>query len=588
MASPDQFESLQEKVFYQLVADVPLHKSSVETVCDQCLETLVPWLETQVRAPIPRVKLWQEHFEIERFRRRFACCSMPERGIWASRLIYPEFKFSDGVPDLRYDWLVDMSLYRTQNNLSFGIRVACFFEREDTLSVRMSLPEPVARMVKCHGLRDGRLIDAQPWYLDQKNDLRQLREFLTSQKRMLSLVVMTTLDAQRDGVAAYPVDERQMAQDTFGYAHVACLPRKLEREWAKMVGTQWATPINAVRLYGPGIDLENSKSSQHRWFTASNPTLGMTTNEQYQILATLLEREMTKPMHWEQWCLYSQTKSRQATLLRRRGEAEFNERIAQTLQDKESEYTDQIKELESKAIELHTRYQNERDEHNRLRDEDRRLIAAQDEEIRRLRAEKDEVSLQRDILEETAVLHENYLLGRNEMLQHALDASKSNDPSPDVPEADRIPCPNDYDAMSDWVATYLKGRLILHDRVKPSHKNTPYHKPWVVYRALMLLAGPYRNMRMGVEGEKKKWESGIRSLSLTKTPSISPEQAGKYWDNYYVPYPDANHHRFLKDHLKQGNDSEPRYCLRIYYFWDAERKLVVVGGLTEHLPNGLM
>ena len=36
-------------------------------------------------------------------------------------------------------------------------------------------------------------------------------------------------------------------------------------------------------------------------------------------------------------------------------------------------------------------------------------------------------------------------------------------------------------------------------------------------------------------------------------------------------------------HLTKGDGRDPRKCLRIYYFWDNETGMVVVGSLPYHL-----
>jgi hypothetical protein len=45
--------------------------------------------------------------------------------------------------------------------------------------------------------------------------------------------------------------------------------------------------------------------------------------------------------------------------------------------------------------------------------------------------------------------------------------------------------------------------------------------------------------------------------------------------------------RLLDQHLKNGgNTRDPKRCLRIYYFWDPEEQLVVVGSLPGHIRTG--
>ena len=51
-------------------------------------------------------------------------------------------------------------------------------------------------------------------------------------------------------------------------------------------------------------------------------------------------------------------------------------------------------------------------------------------------------------------------------------------------------------------------------------------------------------------------------------------------------YPPASGTReFLAYHLKKGNARDVRYCLRIYFFWNAKDQQVVVGSLPGHLST---
>lgn len=45
--------------------------------------------------------------------------------------------------------------------------------------------------------------------------------------------------------------------------------------------------------------------------------------------------------------------------------------------------------------------------------------------------------------------------------------------------------------------------------------------------------------------------------------------------------------RMFDLHLAKGGGRDERYCLRIYFFWSAEDRKVVVGWLPSHLSNSL-
>lgn len=227
MNGTDKRQTLREKVLYQLAADVPVrHKSSAQAIYDGCIDTLREWLETQIGEPIPHEKARLDTFEIDQTRRRIHFCSLPEKDIWSSRLIYPDWEISAGKPNVRYDWKIDLTLHRQTDRILFGIRVTCVFQIGELEYVRLQLPEPIAIMAKRHGLRASRLIEDKPWYLHQKSELQTLKECLVSSKRMLPLVVMTPLDVKRDGITAYPVDEHAFARQTFGYAHGRAVRRR--------------------------------------------------------------------------------------------------------------------------------------------------------------------------------------------------------------------------------------------------------------------------------------------------------------------------------------------------------------------------
>jgi len=45
--------------------------------------------------------------------------------------------------------------------------------------------------------------------------------------------------------------------------------------------------------------------------------------------------------------------------------------------------------------------------------------------------------------------------------------------------------------------------------------------------------------------------------------------------------------KLLNLHLRKGTTKDDRYCLAIYFFWDDEKRRVVVGWLPSHLDNRL-
>jgi hypothetical protein len=42
--------------------------------------------------------------------------------------------------------------------------------------------------------------------------------------------------------------------------------------------------------------------------------------------------------------------------------------------------------------------------------------------------------------------------------------------------------------------------------------------------------------------------------------------------------------RFMSMAVRKGRDREPRYCLRIYIFWDEASQQTIAGFITQHGP----
>jgi hypothetical protein len=75
-------------------------------------------------------------------------------------------------------------------------------------------------------------------------------------------------------------------------------------------------------------------------------------------------------------------------------------------------------------------------------------------------------------------------------------------------------------------------------------------------------------------------------LKLSEARSISESRLGEQGEEYYVNHPFlAGKRVFLEDHLRRGADRDPRNTLRVYFAWDRQEQLVIVGWLPSHLTT---
>jgi hypothetical protein len=147
--------------------------------------------------------------------------------------------------------------------------------------------------------------------------------------------------------------------------------------------------------------------------------------------------------------------------------------------------------------------------------------------------------------------------------------------------------PDSLVCIESWCATELPGKVIIHPRAIDAAKKCQYLDIPLVYSCLRLLGMEYRDNRMdGGPKTMRKLRTKLSDLGVILSPSISLAIAKQQGDDYFVSHPtdtSPENRAFLDSHLKKGVDHDERNCLRIYFFWDKNRKAAVVGWLTSHL-----
>lgn len=149
--------------------------------------------------------------------------------------------------------------------------------------------------------------------------------------------------------------------------------------------------------------------------------------------------------------------------------------------------------------------------------------------------------------------------------------------------------PDNMELLVKWIESEFGSEIILLPRAKDEIKKSRNCSIDLICDGIEVLAKTYRKWRMGQISEE---EYGCQCKSLCRTPfeiTLTGESSiRKYPKDYKVPYDDqiAMEHggrRVLDQHLKYGVD--PRFLLRIYFFWDDTLEKVVIGSMPEHLRS---
>lgn len=155
-----------------------------------------------------------------------------------------------------------------------------------------------------------------------------------------------------------------------------------------------------------------------------------------------------------------------------------------------------------------------------------------------------------------------------------------------------IHIPTSYAQLPRWVDSYFADRLFLHARAVRAIKEATFENVSLVYKTLKLLADSYWAMRANQEQDQRQvlandWEEGVKRLRLEyNSHSITQSRLGEFRDAYTINYRiGQSSQQVLGPHLKFGSTKDDRYCMRIYFLWDDDRQLVVIGHLPSHLDT---
>lgn len=472
-------------------------------------------------------------FEHDQAGLRIAATSNIDSTIWAFR--------SEHLGNDRNEsrtWVTEALVADLGPTDAFGVRNSC-----STLSgeeVPASSPRFLRDFIAHHSLIDGGVpVSAVSNFVEDMNSFTRFMALLLSPDRLLPIVVLTQLPHSTD----YALDPAKLAKDTQGLAHVFCLPPAMTFGLSDQVGKTLSVFYGAVRTYYPRFSVESDPRQHHLVF----PQRIAEWNDEAGTGPVAFEQFLSRQLH--SYSVGSPAKIEQLP-------SYFS--IRRALLDKPNKTTDE--EIQSLRIEV---------EEARTKEQEWQVIAddrdaearANEEENRGLRAQN--LALANDLKE----------------LRKARGETS-------------IPIPRDYAELPRWVNSYFADRLFLHPRAVRAIKDAAFENVSLVYEALKLLADAYWPMRANQEQEQRQalssnWEEGVRHLRLEyNSHSIAQNRLGEFREAYTINYRIGQSSRqVLGPHLKFGSTKDDRYCMRIYFLWDDDRQLVVIGHLPSHLET---
>ena len=490
---------------------------------------------------IPKSAWDGETFVIDRENsERAAARKLESPKYWAFRLI-------EGLKDkdTNRTWTTEVGIdERHSNQVIFGCRVMC-----SQRGLQDIIPRSIPRFVRDIAFEqkvtlDGRVTSAKPWIIDNKDAVDRLVLFLQSADRNHPVVLFALPEYDSDlNETSIPVD--LFIRRTVGYVHTAIITSVASFALMDRLGREFSVYRGAVRTYNPRFDPDSDHPTDHPVASAARIQEWQYTEEspfiEFLVRQTL---RLTRPRRDLERELPSfQTIERIAAKKSRDNAKKAGQSDAELLELSQDEALAAQKDVKEYAD----------------------LLAIAEQELDRSRSNV------QNLLETRF-----HLSQRIENLKKQLRESG---------QTTTLEIPSSLDGFENWCQENLLGFVTLHPRAFQAVKKSKYEDVGLIYEALILLRDFYVPMkREGGKERKDSFDDKCRKLGIKEDPTFSGTRWGEQGDTYIVRY--GAQRCLLERHLKKGNEhNNEQRCFRLYFFWQEEEQMVVVGWLPSHLAT---
>lgn len=492
---------------------------------------VLDWARSKWPALVPAAAYEGHAFEHDQAGLRIAATSSADGSLWAFRSEHLDTQVARV-------WVTEAIVASLGQTDTFGVRNSCSILTKDPIPV--SSPRFLKDFVSHHDLVDaGVSVTGTHYFIDDSSCMDYLVNLLTAPERMLPVIVLSQLPNS----SFYAVDPKHLARDVQGLAHVFCVPPAMTFELSARVGKPLSVFNGAVRTYQPGFSTDDDPWQHHLVL----PQRISEWSDEFGVGAGGFEQFLTRQIH----AFSVGTHDRIDQL-----PSYFS--IRRALLEKPNKTVDE--EIHSLQLDLELSRQSEKDWQAQALESDQEARAYQGEVMG---------------LREQVLQLKNEL---KELRQARWGAS--------------IPSPTNYGDIPEWISSNFADRLVLHSRALRSLKDAAFEDIGLVCKSLKLLASAYWTLRTNHEPSQHQallaaWEDGVRQLHLDYSPNVFGSNGhGSFKAEYTIEYRIGNTtQQTLGPHLKFGTSKDQRFCMRIYFLWDEERQVVLIGSLPAHLET---
>jgi len=496
---------------------------------DKCIQLSLEWMADRARTALPREAWEGETFDVTDILganlTKGVRINAVDGALWAGRLDFPD-------PTHPRVWVTELFAQRQIGQLTrFGSQLTCVI-RGESPTFDVTRPNLVSRVLETLSA------EADDWELSEvpiqlaEGDIDSLVTLLYQPERRLPVVVISENEDGNTRIAP-----KTLGRQCAGAAHLVYLSSGASWQLTRTIGKRMSVFQGAVRLYMPGLTDENEDPYRHPLWLSSGGE-------------ALLREISSRVLPFE--------------FLRSNGASDFYR--FSTIRDIVERRNHSVGQTNLEFLKLEIReLEEDRDTWRGLATSEQDRARALDAEIERLKAEFARVE------------------AKNSALEYQLK-NRSVVPKPEtVPDRNL----NSYDDLEDWADEVLGEHVHIHASALKDCRKHGHERMLSKIESALLVIRDYLVPARRESGKELRAlaDQKLNELGMEDTPCFVDREEAKQVPGYSVPYDGQT--RVLFDHIKYGNGYDNANQIRIYYFWDEEKKRFVVGKMPTHLRNNL-
>ncbi len=445
-------------------------------------------------------------------------------------------------------WITDVQICHSDDKYLFATRLSVSSLKTCTEDVPFSCPQFVGIITENIGLTDEYKIQKTAHVLNTETEAGRFLQYLESPDRKTAVVLVSPSyfpkEEQYDG---FTVNADYMAKELMGVAHVFMISPDIAQFLREKMG-KWSVYDGAIRTFYTGLVFEEEEYWRHPLLRREQILMRNTEDRQDGAMLEVIEYvrrfSLGRRLPWTESNIHFYLAVHQDFLRQQRAASvQSTQELIKLYEEDLAQSKQECKEMAEIAESYSKDCETEQENNKQLRQRISRLM--------------------------------NQVSNLEKRLENALKAGET-----------LVTVDGSYEEIPTWIEKNYPGCLFLSARAGRSLKKAAYEDVRLVYQCLQLLATSYYAYRKG-EKTYEDFTTDMHSVdsALKEAGAVTETAAGMYGDDYQIEYKGKK--RLFERHIGKGTQKDPCKTMRIYYFWDEEDQIIVIGDLPMHLDNSL-